>query len=36
LSDLGRIDYLPVFGTTALFGLVSLALASRLFARKDF
>jgi ABC-type transport system involved in multi-copper enzyme maturation permease subunit len=34
--DLGRIDLLPVFGSTALFGLLSLALAARLFARKDF
>jgi ABC-type transport system involved in multi-copper enzyme maturation permease subunit len=34
--DLGGIDVLAVFGTTALFGILSLALASRLFARKDF
>ncbi len=30
------VDVLPVFGTTALFLLVSLALACRLFSRKDF
>ena len=35
-ENLGRIDFLPVFGSTALFGLISLALAARLFARKDF
>ncbi|MDQ5873503.1 MAG: hypothetical protein M3547_15005, partial [Acidobacteriota bacterium] len=35
-GDLGRIDFFAVFGSTALFGLLSLALAARLFARKDF
>lgn len=35
-GDLGRIDFVAVFGSTALFGLLSLALAARLFARKDF
>ena len=35
-EELGRIDFLSVFGSTALFGLLSLFLASRLFARKDF
>ncbi len=30
------VDNLAVFGTTALFGLVSLALSALLFARKDF
>lgn len=29
-------DFLPVYGTTALFGIVALGLAARLFSRKDF
>jgi ABC-2 type transport system permease protein len=29
-------DILPVYGTTALFGIVALGLAARLFSRKDF
>jgi len=29
-------DLLPVYGSTALFGLVALGLAARLFSRKDF
>ncbi len=31
-----KIDFLPVYGSTALFGLASLGLAARLFSRKDF
>ncbi|MBC8645785.1 MAG: ABC transporter permease subunit [Thermoanaerobaculia bacterium] len=29
-------DFLPVYGTTAIFGIVALGLAARLFSRKDF
>ena len=29
-------DLLPVYGTTALFGILALGLAARLFSRKDF
>ena len=29
-------DFLPVYGTTALFGIIALGLAARLFSRKDF
>jgi ABC-type transport system involved in multi-copper enzyme maturation permease subunit len=33
---LANINYLAVFGSTALFGVASLSLASWLFSRKDF
>jgi ABC-2 type transport system permease protein len=36
IRPLPMTDVLPVFGTTALFGLVALGLAARLFSRKDF
>jgi ABC-2 type transport system permease protein len=33
---LARVDHLAIYGSTALFGLLALALASWLFSRKDF
>ena len=36
VGRIGEMNYFAVFGSTALFGIVMLALASRLFSRKDF
>jgi ABC-type transport system involved in multi-copper enzyme maturation permease subunit len=36
VGRIGEMNYFAVFGSTALFGIAMLALASRLFSRKDF